>query len=39
MNAEAMSLDEIMGAGHDALYRELGPVGAMRFLQQLAPGR
>ncbi|HEU4454299.1 MAG TPA: hypothetical protein VFR81_14620 [Longimicrobium sp.] len=30
----AMALDEIRRAGVAALFRELGPVGAIRFLQQ-----
>ena len=31
-------LDEIRQAGLEALYRELGPVGMVRFLQQFENG-
>lgn len=31
-------LDEIRRAGLEALYRELGPVGMVRFLQQFENG-
>lgn len=33
-----MTLDEIRQKGLDALFRELGPIGMMRFLQQYEPG-
>jgi hypothetical protein len=33
-----MALDEIRRAGMAALFRELGPVGAIRFLQQYETG-
>ena len=33
-----MSLQEIRIAGLEALARELGPVGMVRFLQQFEPG-
>lgn len=33
-----MTLDEIRQKGLDVLYRELGPVGMIRFLQQIEPG-
>lgn len=32
------SLDEIRRAGLEALHRELGPVGMVRFLQQFQDG-
>lgn len=32
------TLDEIRQKGLDVLYRELGPVGMIRFLQQFEPG-
>ncbi|MBI3946363.1 MAG: hypothetical protein HY321_10630 [Armatimonadetes bacterium] len=34
-----MTLDQIRLAGLDALARELGPVGMVRFLQQFETGR
>ena len=34
----AMGLEEIRRAGLQALLRELGPVGAIRFLQQYETG-
>jgi len=39
MNAETMTLDQIRAAGLDALERELGPLGMVRFLQQFETGR
>jgi hypothetical protein len=39
MNTRTMSLLEIRAAGLDALARELGPVGMVRFLQQFETGR
>ena len=39
MNAEGMTLDQIQAAGLDALERELGPLGMVRFLQQFETGR
>jgi len=33
------TLDDIRRAGMDALVRELGPVGMIRFLQQFETGR
>jgi hypothetical protein len=33
-----LSLDEIRRAGLEALHRELGPVGMVRFLQQFENG-
>ena len=33
-----MTLDQIRTAGLDALERELGPVGMVRFLQQFETG-
>lgn len=38
MNASTMPLEEIRRAGLDALARELGPVGMVRFLQQFETG-
>ena len=38
MNAHVMPLEEIRRAGLDALARELGPVGLIRFLQQFETG-
>jgi hypothetical protein len=32
------SLDEIYAAGLEALHRELGVVGMIRFLQRVSPG-
>jgi hypothetical protein len=37
--AESMTDEEILQAGHDALVRELGLVGMIRFLQMLRPGK
>lgn len=39
MNAETLTLEQIRSAGLDALARELGPVGMVRFLQQFESGR
>jgi hypothetical protein len=36
MNVNAMTPEELRLAGLDALRRELGPVGMVRFLQQFA---
>jgi hypothetical protein len=38
MNANTMTQDEIVRAGLDALLRELGSVGLVRFLQQFELG-
>ncbi len=38
MNAQAMSLEQIRIAGMEALVRELGIVGMIRFLQQFETG-
>jgi len=38
MNAHTMSLEEIRIAGMEALARELGIVGMIRFLQQFETG-
>ena len=38
MNATTMSQDEIVRAGLNALLRELGSVGLIRFLQQFELG-
>ena len=38
MSAHTMPLDEIRRAGLEALARELGPVGMVRFLQQFQTG-
>ena len=38
MNAQRLTLDEIRRRGVEALLRELGPVGMVRFLQQFDPG-
>lgn len=38
MNKRAMTLDQIRTAGLDALERELGPMGMVRFLQQFETG-
>lgn len=35
----ALTLDEIRQKGLEALRRELGPVGMIRFLQQFETGR
>ncbi len=39
MTTQEMTLDQIRRAGLAALARELGPVGMVRFLQQLETGR
>jgi len=39
MNVAEMSLEEIRQHGVDALKRELGPVGMVRFLQQFETGK
>lgn len=39
MNAAAMTLEEIRQQGIEALARELGPVGMIRFLQQFEIGK
>jgi len=39
MNIAEMSLEEIRQHGIDALARELGPVGMIRFLQQFETGK
>ncbi len=39
MNAAAMTLEEIRRQGIEALARELGPVGMIRFLQQFETGK
>jgi len=38
MNTQAMSLEQIRIAGMEALARELGIVGMIRFLQQFETG-
>ncbi|GAB4545827.1 MAG: hypothetical protein Fur002_20280 [Anaerolineales bacterium] len=38
MNAQTMSLEQIRIAGMEALARELGVVGMVRFLQQFETG-
>ena len=38
MNAQTMSLEQIRIAGMEALARELGIVGMVRFLQQFETG-
>lgn len=38
MKTRAMTLKQIHEAGLDALMRELGPVGFVRFLQQFETG-
>lgn len=38
MNAQSMSLEQIRIAGMEALARELGVVGMVRFLQQFETG-
>jgi hypothetical protein len=38
MNAQQMSLEQIRIAGMEALARELGMVGMIRFLQQFETG-
>ena len=39
MNTRKMTLEQIRQAGLEALARELGPVGMVRFLQQFETGR
>lgn len=39
MNTEYLTLNEIRTIGFEALLRELGPVGAIRFIQQYETGR
>ena len=39
MNAATMTLEEIRQHGIEALVRELGPVGMIRFLQQFETGK
>ena len=39
MNMQTMTLMQIRDAGLQALARELGPVGMVRFLQQYETGR
>jgi hypothetical protein len=39
MNVTTMTLNEIRHIGLEALSRELGPVGLIRFLQQFETGR
>lgn len=39
MNVKTMTLNEIRHIGLEALSRELGPVGLIRFLQQFETGR
>lgn len=38
MNTQTMSLEQIRIAGMEALARELGPVGMVRFMQQFETG-
>jgi len=38
-DAETMTLDQIRRAGLEALDRDLGPVGMVRFLKQFQGGR
>lgn len=38
MTTENLTLYEIRTIGFDALVRELGPAGAIRFIQQYEPG-
>ncbi|MBI5841156.1 MAG: hypothetical protein HZB19_13750 [Chloroflexi bacterium] len=38
MTTENLTLYEIRTIGFDALMRELGPAGAIRFIQQYEPG-
>jgi hypothetical protein len=35
----SLTMDEIRQKGLDALFRELGPIGMIRFLQQFEPGQ
>ncbi len=39
MTTETLSLYEIRTIGFEALLRELGPAGAIRFIQQYETGR
>ncbi len=39
MSVQPMTLEQIRLAGLEALARELGPVGMVRFLQQFETGR
>ncbi len=39
MNMRTMTLEQIRLAGLEALARELGPVGMIRFLQQFETGQ
>ena len=39
MRTETLSLQEIRTIGFEALLRELGPAGAIRFIQQYETGR
>ncbi len=39
MNADQMTLEQIRAAGLNALARELGPVGMVRFLQLFETGK
>ena len=39
MSTRTMTLEQIRLAGLEALARELGPVGMVRFLQQFETGR
>lgn len=39
MKAETLSLYEIRTIGFEALIRELGPAGAIRFMQQYETGQ
>jgi len=39
MSDQTLTLDQIRAAGLNALTRELGPVGMVRFLQQFETGR
>ena len=39
MNTRTMTLEQIRRAGLEALVRELGPAGMVRFLQQFETGR
>ena len=38
MKGQSVTLDQIRRAGIEALARELGPIGMIRFLQQYEPG-
>lgn len=39
MRTETLTPAEIRRRGYDALLRELGPLGYVRFLQEFEPGR